>query len=626
MGGRYRLTAPLGSGGMGTVWDGRDEVLRRPVAVKEVLPPVGLSDEERDLLVERTRREARAAAAVASPSVMTVFDVVEEGRRTWIVMERLPPRTLADVLREEGPLPPAEAAAVGLGVLDALDAAHAAGVLHRDVKPANVLWGPGGRVVLADFGIAQAVGETSITRTGTVLGSPAYLAPERARGAPAGPASDLWGLGALLFAAVQGHPPFERGDALATLTAVVSEEVPPCPRAGELRPAVEGLLRKDPAQRMTSAQVRPVLQHAVRGRSARTVPGPLPGPLPGPASPHAAAVAAGAAAGAPSASSTQPLPLAQVRQRAQGRVQGRVQQDPAASAPRRPRAVVPLVLAGALGAGALAVLLQQGPDDPGAAPAGGASASAPAAPADPDGQAAAPGGAAPGAQDPAATGGKAQEPAATGGKAQEEAAKSREEAGKAQEEEAERAEEAVEKAEEGERDGGEPATGSRGSGSPTADAQRPRQEGAAGLPAGWERHTDDSGFSIGVPAGWSTERKGSRVYLRDPDSSRYLLVDQTDDPEPDALADWEAVEPAIAERLDGYRRVRLERVDVGYAEDAADLEFRHGRDGRVHVLDRNLITGPDRAYALYWSAPHASWPQERELFDDLAATFTPAGG
>jgi serine/threonine protein kinase len=202
---------------MGVVWAGRDEVLARAVAIKEVTPPTGLTDEQRVHLRERTLREARAAARINSRAAVTVYDVVEEDGRPWIVMELLPPRTLADVLREEGPLPEEAAARVGLRVLDALSAAHGAGVLHRDVKPANVLYDSTGQAVLTDFGIASLDGDPSMTTTGTIIGSPGYVAPERALGQPPSPASDLWSLGVLLATAVHGRSPFERDSPLATL-------------------------------------------------------------------------------------------------------------------------------------------------------------------------------------------------------------------------------------------------------------------------------------------------------------------------------------------------------------------------------------------------------------------------
>ncbi|MQA88235.1 MAG: protein kinase, partial [Streptosporangiales bacterium] len=221
VGGRYRLEEPLGRGGMGIVWRGRDELLGRAVSVKEVLLPPGLSAQEQDVLYRRTLREARAAARLDHPNVVLVYDVVEENGRPWIVMELVRARSLGDVIREDGPLPPHQVAEIGQHVLAALRAAHGAGVLHRDVKPSNVLLADDGRVVLTDFGVAAVEGDATLTGSGTLLGSPAYIAPERARGARATAASDLWALGATLYAAVEGRPPHDRGAAMATLTAVV---------------------------------------------------------------------------------------------------------------------------------------------------------------------------------------------------------------------------------------------------------------------------------------------------------------------------------------------------------------------------------------------------------------------
>src|ERR671932_1792782 len=207
---RYRLGSLLGQGGMGRVWAAHDEFLYRGVAVKEVLVPPAVPEAERQAVITRTLREARAAARVRHPRVVTVYDVVEDDGRPWIVLQLLAPRTLADVLAEEGPLEPARAARIGLQVLEGLAAVHEAGVLHRDVKPGNVLFGEDGGAVLADFGVASVDDEAAVTSTGLVVGSPAYLAPERARGAAPTPAADLWSLGATLFAAVEGRPPFHR--------------------------------------------------------------------------------------------------------------------------------------------------------------------------------------------------------------------------------------------------------------------------------------------------------------------------------------------------------------------------------------------------------------------------------
>jgi serine/threonine protein kinase len=268
IGGRYRLDRSIGAGGMGTVWEGYDQLLGRQVAVKEVRFPPELGDREIADLRERTMREARATARLSHPNVVTTYDVVEEDDRPWIVMELLASRSLAQVLREDGPLPPARAAQVGLDMLGALESSHAQGVVHRDVKPSNVLIAPDGRAVLTDFGIATSAGDPALTSTGMVLGSPAYMSPERARGLPFGPESDLWSLGATLFAAAEGRPPFETDNALGTLTSVIADPVPPLSAGGPLAEAVEGLLRKDPADRAGIAGTREALRRATAERAA----------------------------------------------------------------------------------------------------------------------------------------------------------------------------------------------------------------------------------------------------------------------------------------------------------------------------------------------------------------------
>ncbi|MFD7716276.1 protein kinase [Streptomyces sp. NPDC059814] len=252
--GRYQLLSVLGEGGMGTVWRAYDEVLHREVAVKEVRAPVELPAEHRARLYTRLEREAWAAARIDSAEVVTVYDVVTFDGRPWIVMELVRGRSLADLITATGALPPKEAARIGAKVLAALRAAHGAGVLHRDVKPANVLLAEDGRVVLTDFGIATVEGDTALTMTGEVVGSPEYLAPERALGRTPDATSDLWSLGALLYTAVQGRSPFRQSTALATLRAVVDEELPSPHRAGALTPVIEGLMRKDPQDRMTAEQ------------------------------------------------------------------------------------------------------------------------------------------------------------------------------------------------------------------------------------------------------------------------------------------------------------------------------------------------------------------------------------
>ncbi|WP_228920525.1 serine/threonine-protein kinase [Streptomyces sp. DH20] len=270
--GRYRLLSPLGEGGMGTVWRARDEVLHREVAVKEVRAPAGLPASDVERMYARLEREAWAAARIADRTVVTVYDVATEDGRPWIVMELVRGLSLAEVLDAEGPLSPPRAARIGAEVLAALRAAHAAGVLHRDVKPANVLIANDGRVVLTDFGIATVEGSAALTMTGEVVGSPEFLAPERALGRTPGPESDLWSLGVLLYAAVEGHSPFRQDTPLSTLRAIVDEELPPPRRAGPLAPVIEGLLRKDPAERLSPDRALEALRVVAAGGASGADP------------------------------------------------------------------------------------------------------------------------------------------------------------------------------------------------------------------------------------------------------------------------------------------------------------------------------------------------------------------
>jgi hypothetical protein len=267
--GRYRLLAPLGEGGMGTVWRARDELLHREVAVKEVRAPAGLGGDDVQRMYARLEREAWAAARVTNRNVVTVYDVATDEGRPWVVMELVRGLSLAEVLDAEGPLSPQRAAHIGAEVLAALRAAHEAGVLHRDVKPANVLIANDGRIVLTDFGIAMVEGSSALTMTGEVIGSPEFLAPERALGRTPGPESDLWSLGVLLYAAVEGHSPFRHDTPLSTLRAIVDEELPPPYRAGPLAPVIEGLLRKEPEQRLPAERAEQELRVIGAGGSPR---------------------------------------------------------------------------------------------------------------------------------------------------------------------------------------------------------------------------------------------------------------------------------------------------------------------------------------------------------------------
>ncbi|MEU9832935.1 serine/threonine-protein kinase [Streptosporangium sp. NPDC048047] len=302
---RYRLLEQIGRGGMGTVWRARDEVLGRDVAVKEVVPSPDLSSLEREIFTLRTLREARAAGRIGHPGVATVYDVIEENGRPWIVMQLVDSRTLGAVVREDGPLPPRRVAEIALDVLGALVAAHRVGVLHRDVKPDNVLIARNGRAVLTDFGIAMLEGDSSVTRTGALIGTPAFIAPERASGGPAEFASDMWSLGVTMYMAVEGRSPFERAHPLATLSAVMHQDPPPMLSAGPLAPAVFALLHKDPAQRMTAEELQIHLQAILSGAEPQsTAPVALPaGTVPQPRS-ESGVLPVAAAAAVPGAEAT----------------------------------------------------------------------------------------------------------------------------------------------------------------------------------------------------------------------------------------------------------------------------------------------------------------------------------
>jgi eukaryotic-like serine/threonine-protein kinase len=298
---RYHLQRVLGRGAMGAVWEAEDTFLRRTVAVKEVVLPGSLSPEERAVSCERTLREARAIARLGHPNVVTLFDVLDEDSRPWVVMELVPSRSLAEVIKEDGPLHPLRVATVGLAILGALEAAHAASITHRDVKPGNILLGHDGRVKLTDFGIARAAGDDTITGTGLLVGSPSYIAPEIVKGLEAGAPADMWGLGATLYAAVEGRAPFSGGDAMETLSKVVQEPPAPYDRAGPLVPALDAMLEKDPVKRAGPVDARRALLDVLRGgteaeapvRSVPAVPAVgVPEPTPPPEAPEPAAPSA----------------------------------------------------------------------------------------------------------------------------------------------------------------------------------------------------------------------------------------------------------------------------------------------------------------------------------------------
>ncbi|WP_245651752.1 serine/threonine-protein kinase [Streptosporangium amethystogenes] len=271
IGGRYRLLEPVGAGGMGRVWRGRDELLDREVAVKEIVFPHGMDASEREVFGKRAMREARSAARLNHPGIITVYDVITRDDVPVIVMEFIRGLSLHQQIAQQGRLAPVEVARLGAMMVEALGEAHAAGIVHRDLKPANVLL-MGNRVVITDFGIASLAGDVTLTASGMLIGTPAFMAPEQAHGLPVTGACDLWSLGATLYAAVEGRPPYAGTNVMVILSALLSQEPAPPVYAGPLAPVLAGLLRKDPAQRLSADQ-------AARALTALThQPPPSPSP------------------------------------------------------------------------------------------------------------------------------------------------------------------------------------------------------------------------------------------------------------------------------------------------------------------------------------------------------------
>ncbi|HLM16606.1 MAG TPA: serine/threonine-protein kinase, partial [Acidimicrobiia bacterium] len=389
--GRYRLLALIAGGGMGTVWRARDEVLGRQVAVKQIVPPPGADEDLVHQLRQRALREGRIAARLSHPHAISVYDVAIDGGEPWLVMEYLPSRSLAQVLFDDGSLPPDPVAQIGAQVADALAATHAAGIVHRDVKPANVLVGQGGDVEglvkITDFGISHAIGDVTLTQTGLITGTPAFLAPEAAQGTEMSEASDVFSLGATLYTCLEGQPPFGMDDnALRLLHRVAGGSVRPPIRAGALTASLMAMLTDDPATRPTMAQVRDRLARLAVGRDgdpttvllARTdlrLAGAPPAPAPveqaAPLKEPAAAEEAVDPASAPA-----PPPAAGDPRR------GPVPADAPRSRRRWPPLVAGLVLLLAIGSGVGSLVASSGGDD-------GTSADRPAsssAPASTDGE------------------------------------------------------------------------------------------------------------------------------------------------------------------------------------------------------------------------------------------------
>ncbi|MFJ9441553.1 serine/threonine-protein kinase [Kitasatospora sp. NPDC101235] len=614
--GRYRLNGVLGRGGMGTVWRAEDEMLGRTVAVKELRMNASVDEEEKHRLITRTLREAKATARIRHSSAVTVFDVVDEDDRPWIVMELVESRSLADVVREDGPLTPGRAAEIALDVLGVLSAAHALGILHRDVKPSNVLIGEDGRVVLTDFGIASVEGDASVTSTGMLVGAPSYISPERARGQKPGPPADLWSLGGTLYAMVEGRPPYDRGSALATLTAVMTEDLTAPVNAGPLLPVIEGLLAKDPAERLDASQTRSMLKRVVAEATARAesttehaVPVEKPAeaaPAPSKAEPEqpedgrkravggllgTVRVGSRAQGAEPAAEAAEPAPVEPgpepIRPVTSEWTRGATQAagaDPRTG--RRRLAIATVIVVLLLIAGVVAVIQAVGGDG---GPNGGATQSA-------------------GATAPVATG---TEPVPTSAPAGEPAPAPAQPTG----DPAAVPDAPVQSA-------AAPAAPVQ----PPAQAQPPAQPAPGAVPAGYHEYKDPSGFSVVLPDGLQpTGSEANRRIFKNAADGSQLRIEWTTSPGPSAVADWQESEPALIAKVTNYQRVNLAAIGYRQWSNAADWEWTSGTP-RTHSLNRGFVTGTPAkyGYSIYWIVPDTEWAAQAPVRDVVFNSFQPA--
>ncbi|MGW2208400.1 serine/threonine-protein kinase [Streptomyces sp. NPDC001781] len=628
--GRYRLGDVLGRGGMGTVWRAEDETLGRTVAVKELRFPSNIDEEEKRRLITRTLREAKAIARIRNNSAVTVFDVVDEDDRPWIVMELVEGKSLAEVIREDGVLTPRRAAEVGLAVLDVLRSAHREGILHRDVKPSNVLIAEDGRVVLTDFGIAQVEGDPSITSTGMLVGAPSYISPERARGHKPGPAADLWSLGGLLYASVEGVPPYDKGSAIATLTAVMTESPEEPKNAGPLGDVIKGLLTKEPERRLDDAGARALLSKVVHAGDAEPLDATRVVPIPAqPDSPETrreesgekvrgalrsvrkAAGAASAAAAARSRSesgatagtggrgrSDTPNPSTN-KPSSSWPVMPRPDMDlpprPAPKAsltdvvPRRTLIVIAAVIALALVVVGTVLALTLGGDDGKGTGAQGA-----------------PSAGASGKQDPGKGGSGAAETDGSGSAPATDGSRS---GGASDASTAD--------------DSGGKGKGKDGSAGPDDDSSGSSGKKGSGSAPVVTTRKSSQGYSIGLPKGWKYGSSSAAGDRYTGPGGQKLLVAWTSTPKSDPVKDWQNQERYMVRSQ--YDRIRIEKVDYrGWA--TADWEFTYVDGGtKYRSIDRGFKVNDHLGHALMYTAKSSDWDGalRQDTWKTLTTSFEP---
>ncbi|MEU4177217.1 serine/threonine-protein kinase [Streptomyces sp. NPDC026589] len=685
--GRYRLGEVLGRGGMGTVWRADDETLGRTVAVKELRFPGAIDEDEKRRLITRTLREAKAIARIRNNSAVTVYDVVDEDDRPWIVMELIEGKSLAEAIREDGTLTPRRAAEVGLAILDVLRSAHREGILHRDVKPSNVLIAEDGRVVLTDFGIAQVEGDPSVTSTGMLVGAPSYISPERARGHKPGPPADLWSLGGLLYASVEGCPPYDKGSAIATLTAVMTEPLDPPKNAGPLTEVIYGLLARDPDQRLDDAGARALLNDVINAPD-------VPAPAPADSTQIMALPPAPAADPLVKRTPKQPKAPKPPKQPTGSGESGGGSRDRLRGALRSVRnAKTPAAAAGAA-AGAAAASAGSP-----AVAAGGPPATPPKPPSPPGTSAP---GAKPAASDPAtakgaaaATAGASKSAAASGSvpgqrppssvastrasitdvvprrtlaiiaavvalallgtvlaltlggdeadKGGDTAASAGASAGGADDKAGDTGGGSAGEKGDGQKEGQGTGDG-RASADPSADddsgdaddsgSDDDGDDGAApgdALPAGYEEVTDARfHFTMAMPEGFKrTDIAGSNsggIYNDKRGSFPRVQVDFNSSPKDDAAAAWRGAVGSAKVLSDGYKHGSIKKVEYNGYPTVADWTFERNHNGvRVKVLNRGFKVDAKRGYSIMISCKVGEWEDDecRTLRETAFATFTP---
>ncbi|MFG2610709.1 serine/threonine-protein kinase [Streptomyces anulatus] len=677
--GRYRLGEVLGRGGMGTVWRADDETLGRTVAVKELRFPSAIDEDEKRRLITRTLREAKAIARIRNNSAVTVYDVVDEDDRPWIVMELIEGKSLAEAIREDGTLTPRRAAEVGLAILDVLRSAHREGILHRDVKPSNVLISEDGRVVLTDFGIAQVEGDPSVTSTGMLVGAPSYISPERARGHKPGPPADLWSLGGLLYASVEGCPPYDKGSAIATLTAVMTEPLDPPKNAGPLTEVIYGLLARDPDQRLDDAGARALLNDVI---NAPDVPAPAPAdstqimalpPAPA-ADPLAKRTPKQPKAPKPPKQSTGSGESGEgARDRLRGALRSvRNAKTPAAAAGvAAASASSPAAAAGGSPVAPPKPPSPPGTSTPGAKPAASATANGAAAPVGAPKPATAASASVPGQRPPSpaastrasitdvvprrtlaiiaavvalailgtvlaltlgddadkgggkgdtaasagASSGGADDKGDTGGSAGEKGGGQKEGQGT---------------------DDGRASEDPSGDDADDSGADDPKDDGADpgdALPAGYEEVTDARfRFTMAMPEGFKrTAIAGTNsggIYNDKQGGFPRVQVDFNSSPKDDAAAAWRGAVASAKVLSDGYKHGGIKKVEYNGYPTVADWTFERNHNGvRVKVLNRGFKVDAGRGYSIMISCKVDEWDGDecRTLRETAFATFTPTG-